>query len=296
MRLSRNIVSLFLLSAVSASAVPIPEEHPINGSIMPDKHLLIHAVRYADTPLRKENKAAAREELKKRLPGSFTSIMERLHQENGGLTVWAMELVLETDEDALVDSIEPFLDSPHPFTKKMAVYFLSFKQAERLIPDVRPLLEDDNCRGVAIRALSKWKDYESLEIIGEFMSHTNERIRVAAANALREFRHPAGMPYLIRGLSDDVFTVRNTAARALNFYMDEAVPLLDGMFHTETDPAAIRQAFRCLGVIGTRASIEVYERWAAVMPSYRIQREKPLFLHEPRSEEAVSLLLEPPLF
>jgi hypothetical protein len=285
------------LSVHSAGALEgAVNEVPIQAEALDMETLLYHATRYGNTPLRKDNKARARHEVRKRLPGSFSDIMNRLHADNIGLQVFAMELVRETGPRELVAEMTPYIFSENQDIAKVAVFFLSFKDAGHLAGRVRPLLSDETLRGVSMRALAAWNDKESAPAISAFLTSTNERIRIASANALRDLADPAQIPALVKALDDPVFTVRNAAARAVVTFLHQAVPYLEQALSEAGDVRLRRQLFRCLGVIGTAEASAAYHRAAQGESSPWVIMESRFFLESPLEPLPFPFEMEPPLF
>ena len=78
---------------------------------------------------------------------------------------------------------------------------------------------------------------------------------MAAANALRDVGDARAVPLLVPALGDPLFTVRNTALRALTSYGAAAEPALLELL-AASDRTVRRQAIRGLGAAGTSRSLK----------------------------------------
>lgn len=189
--------------------------------------LLFDATRYANTSEKREAKASARVALKEQMPDAFRAAMDQVHGDNVGLQVLVMEWVFELPSEVIVPVLAEYIDHARADTRRMAIYFLGFHQAPELSDRVMNHLDEDKTRGVALRTLGKWKIAAARTAMEETLANGKERQRVVAANALRDLGDPAAIPALIAALDDPVFTVRNTAARALVTFGDETKRTLE---------------------------------------------------------------------
>lgn len=177
--------------------------------------LLYDATRYANTPERREAKAIAREALLARMPDALRAAMRWVHGDRVMVQVLAMEWVMTLPEDVVVPVLLEFLDAEREDTRRVALFFLGFKDAPEHAAQVMPHLANEHTRGAALRTLGKWRVAEVRPVAEQWLTEGGERVRVVAANALRDIGDPAAVPALVRALEDPVFTVRNTAARAI---------------------------------------------------------------------------------
>ena len=210
--------------------------------------LLYSVTRYGNTEARREEKKVAREELFRRGPEALREVMDRIHFENIMLQVFAFELVRgPVSAESGTPVLLGYLDNERPETRRIAAYFLGFYPAPENPDRLLKLLDDDRTRNAAIRTLGKWKvEAARLEITRLLATSNKERTRVLCANALRDLGHPEALPDLIAALGDPVFTVRNTAARAIASYGKNAHRPLREALETARDPAR-RQIIRLLG-------------------------------------------------
>lgn len=182
--------------------------------------LLYDATRYANTPERRDAKAAARAELVAQLPESLRAALDHIHGDRVGLQVLVMEWVLTLPSESMVPALAERLEDARPETRRFAAYALGFhpSAAEANTERVMALLDEDLTRGAAVRTLGKWKVGAARPAMERLLVEGHERQRVVAANALRDLGDAAVVPALIGALGDPVFTVRNVAARALVAY------------------------------------------------------------------------------
>jgi HEAT repeat protein len=142
-------------------------------------------------------------------------LMSRVHLENVMVPVFTREVLNHLATNEAVSVLLDFLEDGHPRTRKLAAYWLGVFRTPEHAGRLLPLLDDDEAAGAAIRTLGKWGVREALPRIHPFLRDPKEVRRVVAANALRDLGDPAAVPFLIEALGDPVFTVRETAARAL---------------------------------------------------------------------------------
>ena len=210
---------------------------------------LFHAAtRYGNTEARRADKVAARTELFRRGADSLREVMERIHVENVMVSVLATEMVhgqipATNGRPVLLD----YLDHERAETRRAAIYFLGFYPAPERPARLLKALDDEKTRNAAVRTLGKWKvNGERGELCRLLKSGESERTRVLAANALRDLGHPDDLPALLAALNDPVFTVRNTAARAVaSFGFKAHRPLLQELRVSEG--VGRRQIVRLLG-------------------------------------------------
>ncbi len=213
--------------------------------------LMFYASRYATTPLKRSMKEAARRELRRRGPDSLRYLVGHAYIRNIWFQVYARELVDQLEADDAVPVLLDLLDAEKVEVRRLAVFLLGFYDAGRYADRVVKLLDDPECAGAAVRTLGKWRIKGARKRIEEFLAEKDERRRIAAANALRDIGDPAAAAALIRALDDDYFTVRFTAARALeSFGRPVERPLISAMPHCSR--RAQRLIVRILGRIRSR--------------------------------------------
>jgi HEAT repeat protein len=220
---------------------------------VPLEELVVRVQRYGSTELKRSEKAAAREEIRRRGPEALRGLMAHTDLENDTIYSLAFELVQQLKAEQAVPVLLPLLTDDQARRRRMAALFLGFYAAPEHAAEVLPLLDSDETAGAAIRTLGKWKVREAVPRIGPFLRHEKEVRRVAAANALRDIGDPAAIAPLIAALEDPFFTVRETAARALVAFGAAAEkPML------RTLPQAQGAAKRCLiRALGERHSWRV---------------------------------------
>lgn len=236
---------LLALLLVLGSALGARADITTNASY---DELLYAATRYGNTETRRAEKAEAREELFRRGADSLREIMDRIHVENVMLSVLAMEMV--HDQIPATNGrpvLMGYLDHERPETRRAAIYFLGFYPAPEKPARLLKALDDEKTRNAAVRTLGKWKvDRARGELCRLLKSGDAERTRVLAANALRDIGHPDDLPALLAALNDPVFTVRNTAARAVaSFGFKAHRPMLREL--RDSEGVGRRQIVRLLG-------------------------------------------------
>lgn len=217
----------------------------------------------SDTPEHAAMRAAAEAEFFGRGPETLSNLMDRIHTENVMIGVFAMNMVRNrpVPQEQGVPVLLSFLTATNSITRKMSAFFLSFYRAPEHAGKVLPLLDDEKTRGAAIRALGKWQVTNSLPRIEPFLRDKKERVRVVAANALRDIADPRAVPMLVPALGDPMFTVRNTAARSILTFgataRDPLIAALDESSAGETQ----RQLIRCLGDLRDKHALPHLEQF-----------------------------------
>ena len=210
-KLTLALLALMLLASARAD----DEKPAFDPERMTSDELLIIASRYGNTQEKRDQKKAAREILFARRSDGFRAVMAQAHLENVGVQVLAQEFVDLLPASNSVPVLLDTLKTTPTNTHKIATYFLGFNKTPEHADVITPFLADERLRGVTIRTLGKWGITSAVPAITGFLTSTNERIRVASVNALRDIGDPAALPALIEALGDPVFTVRNTAQRAV---------------------------------------------------------------------------------
>lgn len=181
----------------------------------PIDDVLYDAVRYGDTEERRAAKKVAREELDRRMPDSLRAAMRWIHGDNVMMNVLVMAWIESQPAEIVTPVMLEFLSDAREDTRRQALFFLGFKPTPEHADKVMPFLEQEKTRGAALRTLGKWKISGARPAAERWLAEGHERVRVVAANALRDIGDPAAIPALTRALEDPLFTVRNTAARAI---------------------------------------------------------------------------------
>lgn len=230
---------------------------PLDVTNAPFDHLLLVIANPGSGPDAQASRAAAQARIEQLGPVALSNLMERIHIENATIGVLATSMVKDKPlpRDQAVPVLAHFLGAPRETTRKMAAFYLSFYFAPELTDRVLPLLNAPKTRGAAIRALGRWHAVTALPRIAEALRDPQERVRVTAANALREMGDPAGIAPLIAALADPCFTVRNTAGSALTKFRAAAVTPLTDALQASKDLTQRRQIVRVLGDIGDKDSV-----------------------------------------
>jgi HEAT repeat protein len=177
--------------------------------------LLVEAVRYGDTADKRAAKEAAREALRARMPEALDAAMDWVHGDQVMVQVLVMEWVTTLPAETVVPVMVGRLGDDRVETRRIAAFFLGFHDAPEHAGLLLPLLDDAETRGAALRTLGKWRVGEARGAMERWLREGTERVRVVAANALRDVGDAAALPALLAALDDPVFTVRHVAARAV---------------------------------------------------------------------------------
>lgn len=234
--------------------VPARAEEPFAAKTATFDQLLFAAQRYGNTVEKRDQKHAAHDELFARRAESLKFLMGKVSIENIGIQGLVQELVenLKPEESAPV--LAGFLAAEDPKTRKVAAYFLGFHETPDYADRVMPLLSDEETCGAAMRTLGKWRVQGAVTNLFVFLSHKKEVRRIAAVNALRDIGDPAAVPYLLQMLSDEVFTVREAAARALTAFGAAGEKGLLAALPGAREPAR-RHIIRALGEMRSRRAL-----------------------------------------
>jgi len=238
---------LFVLSVLS-----VPSSH---AATRPLNELLHEAVRSSKTPERNEQKLAAKAELITRMPDSLRAAMEYVHGDNVMLQVLIMEWVTQLPTETIVPTLLEFVDHEREETRRVAIFFLGFHDTPEHADKIMSYLDDEKCRGSTIRTLGKWKVASARVPIEHWLTAGTERVRVVSANALRDIGDTEAISVLMTALDDPIFTVRNTAARALVSFGDTAVKALEEV-EEKLSPRAMEMRRRCLADLAQKSSVE----------------------------------------
>ena len=202
------------LACLSVAAVGGPVDTNALRSATVDE-LARQAQCYGSTEEKAQMKMAARLELFRRGPDALRAMMPMSKFDNVVIRGFLQEMSDHLSDEQAAPVLLEFLDHPDPKVRKFAAYLLGWHPAPGSADRLLPLLRDGEAAGAAIRTLGKWKVRSALPLLEPFLKHDKELWRIAAANALRDIGDPAAASYLIGALDDALFTVRETAARAL---------------------------------------------------------------------------------
>ena len=200
---------------------------------------------------------------------SLRFVMDNAHYRNVGIHILLDEMVRTYDDPSGAEVLATFLSSSHARTRKVAAYYMGYFDTPDLAGRVRPLLEDDYVRAMAVRTLGKWKSTNDVTRIITCLDDPQERVRVAAANALRDIGDDRAAMGLIMALDDPVFTVRNCAERALRGLGGET----DELIYAAADNSLPAQlALEARGFAECAAS----DDWVEGVNAF-VEKRKPLF-------------------
>jgi HEAT repeat protein len=259
--LTAAVVGMGLAVWLCAGRVAAAESVGLDATNAPLESLLSWAQREGSTPLKRENREAARAELFARGPESMRYLLARMDWKNDTVHQLLYEMVLgrvgaDTCTPVLVES----LAAESVDTRRGAAYFLGFVPAPADIAPLLPLLEDELTAGAAARTLGKWKRAEAVPAILPLLRHEKEPRRVLAVNALRDIGDARAIPGLVEALNDPVFTVRKAAARALATFGEPAVEALLAAAPVSSGVAR-REMARTLGSMRARRAVPQLRTW-----------------------------------
>ncbi len=249
------------LGCVLCFARPAAAEISTNATY---DELLYAATRYGNTEARRVEKEAARAELFRRGPEALREVVGRLAMENVMLHVLALELV--RGHVAAADGtpiLLAYANGGEAEVRRSAVFLLGFYPAPENPACILPWLGEEKTRNAALRTAGAWKMDGAREEMRRLLGESDkERTRVLAANGLRDIGNKEDLPALIAALGDPVFTVRNTAARAVaSFGRAAHRPLLQALPRSEG--AARRQIVRLLGELRVPSAVRPLRRLLA---------------------------------
>ncbi|MFH0907361.1 MAG: HEAT repeat domain-containing protein [bacterium] len=230
--------------------------------------LLARVARNGNTEERRAAKEQARQEIYARKTDAFRFLMERVHLDNVSIQVLAQEMIDKLAADEAVPVLLAFAKSEDPDTQKLAVFFLGFYPAAATnAAAVAPLLKVDKALNAAIRTLGKWRYTNATPEIAALLKNPKERTRVAAANALRDIGDPRGIQSLVDALNDQIFTVRNTAERALQSFGAQAEgQLIHALEHPRN--TAMRPVIHLLGQMKSQKAYKLLKALAENPDAY----------------------------
>ncbi len=191
--------------------------HPItsHAADLTLDHLLYDATRYGDTPVRREAREAAKAALLEQMPEAMHAAMRHIHGDNIMIQVLMMEWVQSQPGDVVTPALLDYLEDEREQARRLAIFFLGFHDTPEHAEKIMPHLEDESTRGATLRTLGKWKVPQARAPAEYWLREGKERLRVVAANTLRDLGDPEAIPALTAALDDPVFTVRHAAARAI---------------------------------------------------------------------------------
>ncbi len=205
----RRLFAVFLVIASPAFA------ESLDVASMGFDELMFHASRYGSTELKRECKAAARSELFARGPSALEYLAGHADSDNIWFGIYAQQMVETLPPEESAPVLLGALDSKNKDIRKMAIYFLGFNRTPQYADRVLPFLECEHEAGAAMRTLGKWGVHEAVPGIIPYLRDSDERRRIAAANALHDIGDPLAVPALRSVQRDRYFTVRRAVARAL---------------------------------------------------------------------------------
>lgn len=259
--MKRLLTLLFVLPLFASG------EEKFDAKTAPFMQLFQESQRAPDTAEHAAWRESAYNEMMARGAETLSNLMERIHIENPMLGTYAITITRDrpVPKDDAMRVLTSFYTAERHVTRRMAAFLSGFYDAPEYAEKILPLLDHDKTRGAAVRALGKWRVTNALPRIEKILAgDPKERIRVAAANALRDIGDPRSIEPLITALGDTMWSVRNTAARALVSFGPEAVtPVMARLeLANNLDNVARRQLVRCLGDLKDKRAVFLLRKLA----------------------------------
>ena len=250
--MKRWILALSMMCCVSVAEAEDVVAPAVADMDLPT--LFDYASRYPDTEERQELKQPAFQEILSREERAIEFLLEHVHIKNIWYQVYLQQLIPKVDAKKAMPALRAALKSEHVDTRRTAVYFLGLYEDRYDATDLLPLLQHEKTRGLVVRTLGKWQVVEQRPAVLDLLKDGNERERVLAVNALRDMgADEDATDALISALSDDMFTVRLAAARALAVFDRSAVKAviqaLDAELREGRDISRMRELIRTLGAM-----------------------------------------------
>jgi len=149
------------------------------------------------------------------------------------------------------------LNHPNKYVRISAIWALKDLGAKEAIPDIVPLLkdQDENIRGRVVEALSKLGAKEAIPDIVPLLKDSDEVVRCSAVDALKELGAKEAIPALVPLLKDSDEVVRRSAVDALKeLGAKEAIPALVPLLK-DSDKAVRRRAVEALDSLEDKEAI-----------------------------------------
>ena len=233
---------------------------PVDWATVPADKVVHYACAATLTDEKEALSRKAFDEIIRRGPKGIQALMDHMHIQNIVVRVHADNIIRRNKDPEFVPILLGYLDSEHERTRKYAAYLLGYYELPEYADKLWPLLENDETENTAIRSLGKWKVSAAIPRILPYLKHEKEIKRILAVNALRDIADPTTADPLIAALSDPVFTVRMTAARALSALGEEAQIDILTALDTAEKPAR-RLLIQVLGDRGDASAIPRLQRY-----------------------------------
>ncbi len=140
-------------------------------------------------------------------------LVRHLGHKDLGIAKYAVKALVKFGPRSIQASIAA-LDDPNPRARHYAVRVLGQSGSSEAAAAIRGRFANLD-REVAVWALGKLGDRESLPLIEPEVNHADWRIRLAAVQALAMLQDPRGLPALRGKLDDAEWVVREWAARGI---------------------------------------------------------------------------------
>lgn len=204
--------NLPLTSDLPADTMPAPD---LSGWA-PDE-LMTSACRFGNTEERRVIKEAAYQELKNRGAPALEYLLQNAAGDNMWYMIYADRMVREIPPDISAPALLHIAGiSTNDLVRKYATFLLGFHETPEYADRIAGGLTNEITSGATIRTLGKWKITNAADRITPFLQNTNERKRIIAINALHDIGDTNALQSVIPLLHDPLFTVRQSAERALS--------------------------------------------------------------------------------
>ncbi len=249
------LLAVFALIVISSPCWAEKREAAFHAPSASFEELFRHMQRYGVSDQRREWKRQAHEEILARGPESLGWLLDRVYIKNIWISVIGQELVERLSPGQAVPVLAARLDAERPEVRATAAFWLgTYPKQDEIVGQLLALLEHKKTRGSALRTLGRWKVLDAAPKIAAFLNDPEERVRVRAANALRDLGTLDSAAALRAALNDPCFTVREAAARALTNLGPRVIPqLLRELPRAER--LERRQIIRVLGALQSRRAV-----------------------------------------
>ncbi len=200
-----------------ASDVPVDTLEPPDLSNATLDELMILAGRYGNTEERRVAREAAYQQLKTRGAPALEYLLNHADSDNMWYSIYAHRIVRESDAETTAPTLlHVAKNTTNAFLRKSAILLLGFHETPEYAPRIANHLTNEITAGVTMRTLGKWHITNEVDRLIPFLQSTNERKRIMAINALRDIGETNALQQVIPLLSDPLFTVRQSAERAVS--------------------------------------------------------------------------------
>lgn len=205
-----------------ATNLPLATDVPQDTMPPPDltqstlDELMTAACRFGNTEERRVTREAAFQEFKRRGDPALNYLLQHADGNNAWYMIYADRMVRENPAEISAPTLLHTCNTTtNELIRKYALLLLGFHETPQYAEQIMHGLTNEITAGATIRTLGKWKITNAVEQITPFLQNTNERKRIIAVNALRDMGETNALPALQPLLNDPLFTVRQSAERAI---------------------------------------------------------------------------------